>query len=201
VSFGDIADWCAAKDDGRTRNERQRTQIYIDLEKSAIRGVFKLAGRQRHCVLYLPDGSTNSAKPLKLRLNAEDLWRWSKASAPGLVHVLDDCWIPRDLCAKWLTKRGIDLPEWFSAGDDLPHHWITRAWWSAKPSSSRSSELLKLGIDIGQTSVAKYMARHRRPPSHMWTASDGKHNLALCTTWTAAIVCPAFWRGAYLRWP
>ena len=26
-------------------------------------------------------------------------------------------------------------------------------------------ELLKLGIDVGQTSVAKYMARHRRPPS------------------------------------
>jgi hypothetical protein len=62
-------------------------------------------------------------------------------------------------------------------------------------------ELLKLGIDVGQTSVAKYMARQRRPPSHMWTASDGKHNLAPCTTWTAAIVCPAFWRGAYLRWP
>jgi hypothetical protein len=62
-------------------------------------------------------------------------------------------------------------------------------------------ELLKLGIEAGQTSVAKYMARHRRPPSHMWAASDGKHNLTLCTTWTAAIVCPAFWRGAYLRWP
>jgi transposase InsO family protein len=26
-------------------------------------------------------------------------------------------------------------------------------------------ELLKLGIEVGQTSVAKYMARHRRPPS------------------------------------
>jgi hypothetical protein len=26
-------------------------------------------------------------------------------------------------------------------------------------------ELLKLGIEIGQTSVAKYMARRRRPPS------------------------------------
>jgi len=25
-------------------------------------------------------------------------------------------------------------------------------------------ELLKLGIDIGQTSIAKYMARRRRPP-------------------------------------
>jgi len=29
-------------------------------------------------------------------------------------------------------------------------------------------ELLKLGIDIGQTSVAKYMARRRAPPSQDW---------------------------------
>jgi putative transposase len=29
-------------------------------------------------------------------------------------------------------------------------------------------ELLKLGIDIGQTSVGKYMARHRKPPSQTW---------------------------------
>lgn len=29
-------------------------------------------------------------------------------------------------------------------------------------------ELLKLGIDIGQTSVAKYMVRKRRPPSQGW---------------------------------
>jgi hypothetical protein len=29
-------------------------------------------------------------------------------------------------------------------------------------------ELLKLGIDIGQTSVAKYMARYRKPPSQGW---------------------------------
>ena len=29
-------------------------------------------------------------------------------------------------------------------------------------------ELLKLGIDVGQTSVAEYMARHRRPPSQGW---------------------------------
>jgi len=29
-------------------------------------------------------------------------------------------------------------------------------------------ELLKLGIDIGQTSVAKYMVRNRRPPSQGW---------------------------------
>lgn len=29
-------------------------------------------------------------------------------------------------------------------------------------------ELLKLGIDVGQTTIAKYMARSRRPPSQGW---------------------------------
>jgi hypothetical protein len=29
-------------------------------------------------------------------------------------------------------------------------------------------ELLKLGIDVGQTTVAKYMARRRRPLSQGW---------------------------------
>jgi hypothetical protein len=29
-------------------------------------------------------------------------------------------------------------------------------------------ELLKLGIDVGQTTVAKYMARGKRPPSQGW---------------------------------
>ena len=29
-------------------------------------------------------------------------------------------------------------------------------------------ELLKLGIDVGQTTVAKYMAGARRPPSQGW---------------------------------
>jgi hypothetical protein len=30
------------------------------------------------------------------------------------------------------------------------------------------SELLKLGIDIGETSVSKYMLHRRRPPSQTW---------------------------------
>jgi hypothetical protein len=29
-------------------------------------------------------------------------------------------------------------------------------------------KLLKLGIDVGQTTVAKYMAKRRRPPSQGW---------------------------------
>jgi transposase InsO family protein len=36
-------------------------------------------------------------------------------------------------------------------------------------------ELLKLGIDIGQTSVAKYMARRRRPPSQGWKTFLNNH--------------------------
>jgi len=36
-------------------------------------------------------------------------------------------------------------------------------------------ELLKLGIDIGQTSVAKYMARRRGPPSQGWKSFLRNH--------------------------
>jgi hypothetical protein len=37
--------------------------------------------------------------------------------------------------------------------------------WGAPPIHG---ELLKLGIDVGQTTVAKYMAKRRRPPSQGW---------------------------------
>jgi hypothetical protein len=36
-------------------------------------------------------------------------------------------------------------------------------------------ELLKLGIDVGQTTVAKYMARGRRPPSQGWKTFLDNH--------------------------
>jgi transposase InsO family protein len=36
-------------------------------------------------------------------------------------------------------------------------------------------ELLKLGVDIGQTSVAKYMAKRRRPPSQGWRTFVRNH--------------------------
>jgi putative transposase len=36
-------------------------------------------------------------------------------------------------------------------------------------------ELLKLGIDIGETSVSKYMGRHRRPPSQTWKTFLDNH--------------------------
>jgi hypothetical protein len=36
-------------------------------------------------------------------------------------------------------------------------------------------ELLKLGIDVGETSVGKYMARGRRPPSQTWQTFLANH--------------------------
>jgi hypothetical protein len=36
-------------------------------------------------------------------------------------------------------------------------------------------ELLKIGIDVGQTSVAKYMARRRGPPSQGWKTFLNNH--------------------------
>src|SRR6201990_1102372 len=36
-------------------------------------------------------------------------------------------------------------------------------------------ELLKLGIEIGQTTVAKYMAKESRPPSQVWRTFISSH--------------------------
>ena len=36
-------------------------------------------------------------------------------------------------------------------------------------------ELLKLGIDIGETSVSKYMLRCRKPPSQTWHTFLANH--------------------------
>ena len=36
-------------------------------------------------------------------------------------------------------------------------------------------ELLKLGIDIGETSVSKYIVRRRRPPSQTWRSFLENH--------------------------
>jgi hypothetical protein len=55
-------------------------------------------------------------------------------------------------------------------------------------------ELLKLGIDVGQTSVAKYMARRRRPPSQGWKTflrnhADGIASIDLFVVPTVSFHC------------
>jgi hypothetical protein len=46
-------------------------------------------------------------------------------------------------------------------------------------------ELLKLGIDVGETSVGKYLMRHREPPSQTWrTFLEGR----VATSWSRGLV-------------
>jgi hypothetical protein len=42
-------------------------------------------------------------------------------------------------------------------------------------------ELLKLGTDVGQTTVAKYMAKRRRPPSQGWRTFVYNHADAIAS--------------------
>ena len=44
--------------------------------------------------------------------------------------------------------------------------------WGAPPIYG---ELLKLGIEIGETSVSKYLVRHRKPPSQTWRTFLNNH--------------------------
>jgi hypothetical protein len=64
----------------------------------------------------------------------------------------------------------VDFDRWAFATDQhrrvpLGKMSIANPLWGAPRIHGK---LLKLGVDIGQTSVAKYMARRRDPPSQGW---------------------------------
>jgi hypothetical protein len=54
-------------------------------------------------------------------------------------------------------------------------------------------ELLKLGIDVGKTSVAKYMARHRRPPSQGWKTFLRNHAEGIASMDLFVVPTISFW--------
>src|SRR3954451_9724524 len=67
---------------------------------------------------------------------------------------------------RWKSPRGVGRPK-----VPLEVRQLIRELSLANPlwgAPRIHGELLKLGIDVGQTSVAKYMARPRRPPSQGW---------------------------------
>ncbi|MBM3747398.1 MAG: transposase family protein [Acidobacteria bacterium] len=101
-------------------------------------------------------------------------------------------WLSR-LWADWRAALVIVKPEtviaWHRQGFRLFWTWKVRHGQAGRPAISREvrdlirtmsrenplwgaprihGELLKLGIDIGETSVGKYMLRHRKPPSQTW---------------------------------
>ena len=74
-------------------------------------------------------------------------------------------WLPYLLAVEIATAR---RPADFSIGNSSTHSPVSVAnpLWGAP---RIHGELLKLGIDVGQTSVAKYTAKgRRRPPSQGW---------------------------------
>jgi hypothetical protein len=74
------------------------------------------------------------------------------------------CRLPSVLALEIKTAVAVQRPRWKSGSSFArrvsPTHY--------RGAPRIHSELLKLGIDVGQTTVAKYMARVRRPPFQGW---------------------------------
>ena len=127
----------------------------------------------RHQLLVLQ----RSARALKVRLTASDRFLW--------------VWLSR-LWREWRSALLIVKPEtviaWHRRGFRLYWSWKSRHP-QGRPSLSREvidlirrmslanprwgasrihGELLKLGFELSEATVAKYMVRHRNPPSQTW---------------------------------
>jgi transposase InsO family protein len=108
-------------------------------------------------------------------------------------------WLSR-LWSGWRRSLVIVKPEtvlaWHRRGFKLYWRWKSRKRGPGRPKVSREvrelirkmnlsnpgwgaprihGELLKLGIDVGETSVALYMVRHKRPPSQTWRTFLDNH--------------------------
>src|SRR5271166_6477349 len=140
-----------------------RSRAALELENLALR--HQIGALQR-----------SATKRPKLTAGDRLLWLW-----------LSSIW--RD----WRSALAIVRPEtvvaWHRAGFRLFWTWKVRRGQPGRPLISREvrdlirkmcrentgwgaprihGELLKLGIDIGETSVSKYMVRSRKPPSQTW---------------------------------
>src|SRR2546425_647537 len=119
----------------------------------------------------------NRSRPPRLRLLTADRWLWAWLShswtawRTALVIVKPDtviAWHDQGfrLCWTWKSRRRIGRP---AVAADV--RALIRTMSAANPlwgAPRIHGELLKLGIDVGQATVAKYMVRRRRPPSQTW---------------------------------
>ena len=146
-----------------------RSRAVLQLEVLALRHQLQVLQRSR---------------PRRLRLAHVDrlLWMWlsriwNEWRTP-LVIVKPEtviAWHCRAFRAfwRWKSRRRIGRPP-------VPHdvRELIRTMSQANPrwgAPRIHGELLKLGIDVGQTSVAKYMARRRNPPSQTWRTFLANH--------------------------
>jgi hypothetical protein len=151
--FGFI--WCAIAGLFRSRAALQaeilvlRHQLNIRRRKSPKGVVLGKIDRLVFCGLYRLCPTVLNA--LKI-LQPETVIRWHRAGFR--VH-----W-------RWRSRRHGGRPR---IPADIRH--LIREMSLANPlwgAPRIHDELLKLGIDVGQTTVAKYMAKRKRPPSQGW---------------------------------
>jgi transposase InsO family protein len=147
--------WCALIGLFRSRTALQaeilvlRHQLNVLRRKSPRRVSFSNVDRLVFAALYrLAAGVLNALKILKPetvirwhRAGFRSYWRWKSRPGGGRPK------IPAEI-RHLIREMSVANPLW---GAPRIH-----------------GELLKLGIDVGQTTVAKYMARRRRPPSQGW---------------------------------
>jgi putative transposase len=95
-------------------------------------------------------------------------------------------WLCR-VCPNWRSLLCIVKPEtviaWHRQG--FRRYWKWKSRVSANPrwgAPRLHGELLKLGIRLAQATVAKYMVRHRKPPSQTWRTFLENHAKELVST-------------------
>ena len=126
-----------------------RHQLNVFQRKSPRRPTFNSLDRLIFVILFrIAPGITDALKIVEPetvirwhRSGFRQFWRWKSRSRRGRPQV------PLDI-RQLIREMSLANPFW---GAPRIH-----------------GELLKLGIDVGQTSVAKYMAKHRKPPSQGW---------------------------------
>ena len=116
-------------------------------------------------------------KPERLVFSNTDqlLFVWLYRLAPGILNALSVVepdtvigWHRRGFRAfwRWKSRSTAGRPKTLLEIRTLIREMsIANPLWGAP---RFHGELLKLGIDVGQTTVAKYMRRRRRPPSQGW---------------------------------
>jgi putative transposase len=126
----------------------------------------------------------NRSRPQRLRLSPADrlLWAWLSSVWNGwraaIVIVKPEtvlAWHRRGfrLFWTWKSRRRQGRP---AIPPDI--RLLIRNMADANPlwgAPRMHGELLKLGIDVSQATVAKYMPRHRRPPSQTWRTFLANH--------------------------
>ena len=147
--------WCALVGLFRSRASREaeilalRHQLNVLRRKSPKRPIFSGIDRLVFAGLYrLAPGVLNALTIIK----PETVIRWHRAGFRAYWR-----WKSRPHCGRPKTPLEIrQLIREISMANPL---------WGAP---RIHGELLKLGIDVGQTTIAKYKARSRRPPSQGW---------------------------------